>query len=120
MAHWTKILSDNTTINKTIVVDDEVVGNVSSWIADEGRAIGYWLAKDQWGKGVATEAVRQFVADVEERPLYATVAAHNKGSIRVLEKCGFELVKGPYPGHGYGGMEVVDELLLALRGSRPA
>jgi RimJ/RimL family protein N-acetyltransferase len=29
------------------------------------------------------------VDEVSARPLYAHVAAHNVGSIRVLEKCGF-------------------------------
>jgi len=29
------------------------------------------------------------VAEVAIRPLYAHVVAHNVGSIRVLEKCGF-------------------------------
>jgi RimJ/RimL family protein N-acetyltransferase len=28
---------------------------------------------------------------VTQRPLFAYVARHNVGSIRVLEKCGFEL-----------------------------
>ena len=28
--------------------------------------------------------------ELDERPLYAHVAAHNIGSIRVLQKCGFE------------------------------
>jgi RimJ/RimL family protein N-acetyltransferase len=28
---------------------------------------------------------------VTERPLYAHVAKHNAGSIRVLEKCGFRV-----------------------------
>lgn len=30
-----------------------------------------------------------FLTELEERPLFAHVAAHNVGSIRVLDKCGF-------------------------------
>jgi RimJ/RimL family protein N-acetyltransferase len=45
-----------------------------------GRLVGYWIGKEHWGKGVATEC-----------PLHAHVAKHNVGSIRVLEKCGFSL-----------------------------
>jgi RimJ/RimL family protein N-acetyltransferase len=41
------------------------------------------------GRGIATAALRQFVTDVDDRPLYAHAAKHNTGSVRVLEKCGF-------------------------------
>ena len=37
-----------------------------------------------------TEALTSFLGEVDTRPLHAHVAAHNVGSIRVLEKCGFE------------------------------
>jgi RimJ/RimL family protein N-acetyltransferase len=94
MEHWrTKILADETVAKKTIVVDGEVAGNVVSWVHEGGRAIGYWVGKAHWGKGVATEAVRKFLADESERPLYAHVATHNVGSIRVLQKCGF-IIRG--------------------------
>jgi RimJ/RimL family protein N-acetyltransferase len=114
MVHWTKIMSDDTTINRTILADGAVVGNVGSWITEGKRAIGYWIAREHWGKGVATEAVRQFLDEVKQRPLFATVAAHNVASRRVLEKCGFTIVKGPYLGPAIGDVEAVEELLLAL------
>jgi RimJ/RimL family protein N-acetyltransferase len=114
MVHWTKILSDDTTLNRTILADGTVAGNVSSWINEGKRAIGYWIAKEHWGKGVATEAVRQFLNEEKQRPLFATVAAHNVGSLRVLEKCGFTIVKGPYVGPPIGDVEAVEELLLSL------
>ena len=43
-------------------------------------------------RGVATAALSAFLTIVEERPLFAHVAEHNVGSIRVLEMCGFALV----------------------------
>ena len=45
-----------------------------------------------WGRGYATRAHAEFVAEVRERPLHARVAEHNVGSIRVLAKCGFSIV----------------------------
>jgi RimJ/RimL family protein N-acetyltransferase len=49
--------------------------------------VGYWIGREYWGKGVATEALSQFLAHAEvRRPLHAAVAKHNVGSIRVLEK----------------------------------
>ncbi|MEA2446857.1 MAG: hypothetical protein QOK47_494 [Actinomycetota bacterium] len=111
MAHWAKIRADETTITRSIVVGDEVAGNVVSWIQDGKRLIGYWVGKDHWGKGIATEALRQLLSILSDRPLFANVAKHNVGSIRVLEKCGFIIIKAAQPVDAADGIE---EFLLEL------
>jgi RimJ/RimL family protein N-acetyltransferase len=97
MTHWrTRVLGDPANLKKTIVVDGAVAGNVVSWEGDGKRLVGYWLGRAHWGRGVATAALAEFVADHERRrPLHAYVSAHNRGSIRVLEKCGFRAVGDP-------------------------
>jgi RimJ/RimL family protein N-acetyltransferase len=92
MAHWTKILRDETAVVRTVESDGVVAGNVVSWQHDGERDVGYWIGRDQWGKGIATAALSAFLPALETRPLFAHVAAGNVGSIRVLEKCGFERV----------------------------
>lgn len=89
MAHWAKIRRDETNLLKTILFDRQVAGNIVSWQQDDEREVGYWLGKEYWGKGIATQALVEFLNHVTQRPLYAHVAKHNLGSIRVLEKCGF-------------------------------
>lgn len=90
MHHWTtNILGNDGAVAKAIVLDGEVVGNVVSWESEEGRLVGYWVGREHWGRGIATAALGRFVHEFPERPLYATVAASNAASIRVLEKCGF-------------------------------
>lgn len=92
MAHWQKILANETGVVRTVVVGDEVVGNVLAW-EDSGRhEVGYWIAREHWGKGLATRALAAFLEIVRARPLYAHVARHNGASLRVLEKCGFRVV----------------------------
>ena len=89
-SHWaTNILGNPNAITRTVLVDGQVAGNIGSWSQDGVRLIGYWIGKEYWGKGVATNALAAFLHDVTERPLYAHVVTHNVGSIRVLEKCGF-------------------------------
>jgi RimJ/RimL family protein N-acetyltransferase len=88
-AHWAKIRADDTTAQRTIVAGGAVAGNIGSWQQDGQRLLGYWVGREYWGRGVATEALRLFVGQVSTRPLYAHVAVHNVGSIRVLEKAGF-------------------------------
>ncbi len=74
-------------------------GYVLSWTGETGRMVGYWIGKEYWGRGIASEALRLYLVEELQRPLLATVAEHNTGSIRVLEKAGFrpesrELVDG--------------------------
>jgi RimJ/RimL family protein N-acetyltransferase len=88
-AHWAKTRADDTVIQRTIVSDGTVAGNIGSWDQDGQRLLGYWVGREHWGRGVATQALAQFVGQVTTRPLYAHVAVHNIGSIRVLEKCAF-------------------------------
>jgi len=92
MTHWAKILADETLLARTVVHGDAIAGNVVSWTHDGERDVGYWIGREHWGKGVATAALGAFLAELQERPLFAHVAEHNVGSIRVLEKCGFSNV----------------------------
>ena len=91
-AHWvTNILGNPTALNRTILVDGQVAGNIGSWAQDGVRLVGYWIGKEHWGNGIATRALTAFLRILTERPLHAHVAKHNVASIRVLEKCGFQL-----------------------------
>lgn len=100
MEHWKKrVLGDPHARTKTIVVDDEVVGNVVSWEHEGRRLLGYWIGQAHWGRGIATLAVAEFVRAYEKtRPLYAHVAVDNAPSLRVLEKCGFRRCGDPMVG----------------------
>jgi len=88
-AHWAKLRADDTLVVRTIVANGMVAGNICSWPDNGLQLLGYWLGREFWGRGVATQALARFVDELSIRPLYAHVAVHNVGSIRVLEKCGF-------------------------------
>jgi RimJ/RimL family protein N-acetyltransferase len=89
--HWRGIIANDELVARTIVSGEEVAGNITSWPRDGKRFVGYWLGREYWGRGLATEALAELVQELD-RPLYAEVATTNIGSIRVLEKCGFEVV----------------------------
>ena len=89
LAHCHKILDDDTVITRSIVYGEAVAGNIVSWIQDGKREVGYWIGRAFWGKGIATSALRSFIDVDLQRPLFAWVARHNAGSVRVLEKVGF-------------------------------
>ena len=91
MAHWAKIMADETNILKTIAFREKVAGNIGCWEGSGERRVGAWLGKEYWGKGIASAALAQFLGQVEIRPLHARVVKTNVASIRVLQKCGFAI-----------------------------
>jgi ribosomal-protein-alanine N-acetyltransferase len=56
--------------------------------------LGYWIAEEFWGKGIAAEACRALLSHVvgefEPERIQARVIAGNSSSCRVLEKLGFQ------------------------------
>jgi RimJ/RimL family protein N-acetyltransferase len=91
-AHWARLIADPTMLTAVVEVDGAVAGSLGSWLEDGRRYVGYWFGREFWGRGIATAALAAYLDELGERPLYAFVATHNTGSIRVLEKCGFALV----------------------------
>ena len=62
--------------------------------APHRASTGYVLAKEAWGRGVATEALQAMVrlaAQSGVKRLYALCHPAHRASGRVLEKCGFDL-----------------------------
>jgi RimJ/RimL family protein N-acetyltransferase len=110
IAHWERILADPSTLARTVLAGEDLAGNVVSFERDGLREVGYWIARSHWGRGVATAALREFLAVETHRPLHARVATHNMGSRRVLEKCGFTVLREIPDPEGDG----VDEVLLRL------
>jgi len=111
--HWVKILGDEHIVAKTILFEGQVAGNVVRYEQDGKPFVGYWLGREFWGKGIATRALAEFLRYVEVRPLFANVAKHNIGSIRVLEKCGFTII-GEHVGFLDETGHVVEEYLFEL------
>lgn len=111
--HWSKIMADPDVVVRAVVVDGRLAGNVVCFEHDGQREVGYWIGREFWGRGAATEALRRFLDEATARPLYASVAAHNTGSIRVLQKCGFT-VPEQEPSYSSAGGPVVEEVLLRL------
>jgi RimJ/RimL family protein N-acetyltransferase len=115
-AHWARIVANETITTRTILVGDEVAGNIVAFPAGGVLDVGYWLGKRFWGRGIATRALAAFLEIVTVRPLHAHVAHDNIASRRVLEKCGFIVTgHGSAPSDPRGGL--VDELVLTLPAS---
>jgi RimJ/RimL family protein N-acetyltransferase len=92
LTHWNKIMTDETVIIKTILQGDAVVGHIAKFEMFGEPEITYWLGREYWGQGIATHALRVFLEVVTIRPLYARAAKDNIASLKVLRKCGFNII----------------------------
>ena len=111
--HWTKIMSDDTIVNKTILYHGQVAGNIAKFILFGQPEVGYWIGKEFWGKGIATQALHAFLKIVTARPIYAAAAKDNLASLHVLQKCGFVITGYDKAFSGARNQEI-DEALLEL------
>lgn len=80
--------------------------------------IGYWIGEPYWGKGYATDAVRQCLKFAFEKlnllRVYANIYEYNIGSMKVLEKAGFEkeaIIKSSVIKEG----KIIDEHLYSIK-----
>jgi RimJ/RimL family protein N-acetyltransferase len=100
-AHWHKIMADPANILRTIIYEGQVAGNVVSFVMEGRREVGYWLGRQFWGRGIATAALKLFLEEITERPLYAFTAHTNPASAKVLQKCGFGQLEKTDKGLGF-------------------
>ncbi|MEH0637056.1 GNAT family N-acetyltransferase [Streptomyces bottropensis] len=113
-AHWAKVRADPDVLARTVLADGEVVGTAAVFGPPDEREVTYWIDRAHWGRGLATAALGALIDLVPTRPLYAHAAADNRGSIRVLEKCGF-VVTGHDRGFAKARDAEIDEVALILR-----
>ncbi|KAE8140467.1 GNAT domain-containing protein [Aspergillus pseudotamarii] len=73
------------------------IGWVGTWKTDPLPEVGFIFHRSTWGLGFATEALRAFVelywlCKPQFKVLEAYCDTENEASVKVLRKCGFELV----------------------------
>ena len=64
--------------------------SIAAFPAGGQTQVAYWIERAAWGKGIATRALALLLELVTARPLHARAASDNAGSLRVLQKCGFQ------------------------------
>jgi [ribosomal protein S5]-alanine N-acetyltransferase len=112
-AKWTKLINEGKVYVYCIIVDGQIAGTVGAWQRENEWQITYWIDRAQWGKGVATEAVRQFLQVFTTRPIYGSAAFDNHGSLKVLEKCGFK-PHATDKGHANARGREIEEVIYKL------
>ena len=96
-----------------VTEDGGFAGTAAVFTVDGEREVTFWIARNAWGRGVASEALRLLVSREPERPLFARTAATNAASLAVLTKAGFTEVSRTLAFAPALGREV-EELTLTL------
>ena len=109
-AHYERVRSDPSNLLLAIDHDAQFVGTIGSYTMEGEREVTYWIAPARWGQGLASQALRAFLAIEQTRPIYGRVAEHNAASAKVLARAGFVEV-GSGTGFAPGvGAEVVERV----------
>ncbi|UJF22660.1 GNAT family N-acetyltransferase [Shewanella sp. OMA3-2] len=94
--HWQQnVIGVPEAIAQGIWLQDKLIGSMLSWydpkdrLIENSRLIGYWIGREYWGQGIATQALALFLPLLPKEPLFAYVAAHNIGSLKVIKRYGF-------------------------------
>lgn len=118
---WLKLATDELKqYNFAIEVDGAAIGSIGvipqEDISRMSAEIGYWLGEEYWGRGIATAALKAMTeyAFVQFNlcRVYAIVLVDNIGSIRVLEKAGYQL-EGRMRRSAIKNGKILDEYLYA-------
>ena len=112
-AHWAKVLALPRVTNRTILADGQIAGHIACFPDGDHMEVTYWLGREFWGRGVATSALRQLLDLITIRPMFGRTACDNGGSLRVLQKCGFQII-GQDKGFAHGRNADTEEYILRL------
>lgn len=112
---------ENDTFAFAITADGKVIGSIGIFrqrnIHRQTAELGYYIAEEYWGKGIAAEAVKQICRYVFEKSdiirIYAEPFAYNAASCRVLEKAGFQY-EGTLRSNAVKNGKIIDMRMYSL------
>jgi len=106
------------TMSFVVDINGEVAGAIGFHHLVKGHKaeVGYWLARKYWNKGIMTDALKLLTdfgfRKLGLRRIYAHVFIHNRGSMRVLEKCGYKR-EGIRKNVVKKGNKLIDDVIFA-------
>lgn len=112
-AHRARIAARTDVTERAILSDGVFAGTIASFVQEGDTELTYWIDRSLWGRGIASEALAQFLRIVTVRPLHGRAASDNLGSLRVMQKAGFRVV-GTDTGYAGARNAEIEETVLRL------
>ncbi len=107
---WTGIVNNPGIDMQSIWLGEELVGSVIHFTIEEETNVSYWMNREHWGKGIASRALKAFIAQSDKELLHARVAFDNTRSQKVLENCGFQRI-GKERGYANARQAEIEEFI---------
>ncbi len=114
------VLKEDPTTTFAIATESEAIGCIGLRLGTDvhrkAAELGYWLGESYWGRGIMSEAVREFtrwgfeVFDLQR--IFAEPFEDNTASVRVLEKAGF-VCEGRLRANVFKDGKVLDSFIYA-------
>lgn len=119
--HEMQTADPDSTFAFAITADGKLAGSIAVYrqsnIHFRTGELGYYLGESFWGKGIATEAVKQICSYIFTHTdiirIFAEPFAYNHASCHVLEKAGFQF-EGTMRSNAVKNGQVLDMKLYAL------
>jgi RimJ/RimL family protein N-acetyltransferase len=90
-AHMARVRSSPDTTMRAVTHDGRLVGSIASFVVEGDTEITYWIDRAAWGSGIASRALALFLDLIAVRPVRARAASDNTGSLKVLQRSGFQV-----------------------------
>ncbi len=115
-SYWSKLRNNDEATVRTITLasaPEEVVGHIAIAPGNHGLQVSYWVAREHWGQGIATSALRAMLAEVSDRPIFANIARINEPGAAVLQRNGFNRA-GNDSGFDAAKGRMIDDVIFRL------
>ncbi|MFD9740524.1 GNAT family N-acetyltransferase [Umezawaea sp. NPDC059074] len=112
-AHRARIRARTDVTECAVVHGGRLVGSIACFVVEGDTEITYWIDRAVWGQGIASRALALFLDLVPTRPLHASAASDNAGSLKVLGRAGFVVV-GTGTGYANARGAEIGETFLRL------
>jgi RimJ/RimL family protein N-acetyltransferase len=112
-AHMAKVMTSPEVRNRAIIGQGRLVGTIASFVSEGATEVTYWIDRSCWGQGMATRALGLLLEEISVRPIRARAASDNAGSLRVLQKVGFQPI-GTEVSFAPGRAAEIEETILEL------
>jgi RimJ/RimL family protein N-acetyltransferase len=111
-AHMSRVRSSPDITLRAVICDGHLAGSIAAFPAGGQTEVTYWIERAACERH-RDPALALLLELVTARPLYARAASDNAGSLRVLQKCGFQPA-GTEKSFAAGRNEDIEETILRL------
>ena len=96
------------------MAEEQLAGHIACYPDGEHMEVTYWLGREFWGRGLATQALNRMLHLVVDRPIFRQGSSgQHRVDQSAAENCGFKII-GKNKDFANGRGEDTEEYILRL------